>query len=138
MSLKFVDAGLQRKLTDLASAWNTTKLKLHLYSNNFTPTTSSTVGSFTECTFAGYSAQDIDGWAYDTVASHVADMLASAKTFTRSTTGTSQNIYGYYVTDQAGTTLYFAELDPAGPRVVTNAGDSYTVTCKITDQDLST
>lgn len=138
MSLKIVDAGLQRKLTDLASAWNSTKLKLHLYKSNTTPTTSSTVGSFTECDFAGYAAQDIDGWAYDTVASHIADMIASAKTFTRSTTGTAQNVYGYFATDQAGTTLYFAELDGAGPRVLTNAGDSYTVTCKMTDQDLST
>jgi hypothetical protein len=138
MSMKIVDAGLQRKLTDLASAWNTTKLKLHLYKNNVTPTTSSTVGTFTESTFAGYAAQDIAGWAYDTVASHVADMTATANTFTRSTTGTAENIYGYFVTDQAGTTLYFAELDPAGPRVVTNSGDSYTVTPKMTDQDLST
>lgn len=138
MSLKFVDAGLQRKLTDLASAWNSTKVKLHLYKTNVTPTTSSTVGSFTECDFAGYAAQDIANWAYDTVASHVADMKADPNVFTRTSTGTSQNVYGYYVTDQAGTTLYFAELDPAGPRVLTNAGDSYTVTPKVTDQDLST
>jgi hypothetical protein len=138
MTMKIVDAGLQRKLTDLASAWNSTKLKLHLYKSNTTPTTSSTVGSFTECDFAGYAAQDISGWAYDTVSAHVADMTASANTFTRSTTGTAQNVYGYFVTDQAGTTLYFAELDPSGPRVLTNSGDSYTVNPKMTDQDLST
>jgi hypothetical protein len=125
-------------LTDLASAWNSTKVKLHLYSNNHTPTTSDTVSNYTECTFTGYAAQDVSGWSYDTVASHVADMIATANTFTRTATGTSQNIYGYYVTDAAGTTLYFAELDPAGPRVVTNNGDTYTVTCKITDQVLST
>jgi hypothetical protein len=138
MSLKIVDAGLQRKLTDLASAWNSTKLKLHLYKNNVTPTTSSTVGSFTESTFTGYAAQDISGWAYDTVASHVADMVASSNTFTRTSTGAGESVYGYFVTDQAGTTLYFAELDPNGPRTLTNSGDSYTVTPKMTDQDLST
>src|SRR5262249_55847391 len=105
MTLKLVDTGLQRKLTDLASAWNSTPLKLHLYKSNTTPTTSSTVGSFTESTFPGYAAQNITGWAYDTVAAHVADMIATMNTFTRSTTGTAENVYGYYVTDSAGTTL---------------------------------
>jgi len=136
MSLVFQDDGLIRKMGDVRAAANATKYKMHLYSNNFSPTTASVLANFTECTFAGYAAADCSNWTAPTVTSHVATIQADANTFTRSTTGSSQNVYGYYITDQAGTTLYYAELDPSGPRVVTNAGDSVTITPKITDQSL--
>jgi len=120
----------------LAAAWNGTKLKMHLFQNNFTPTTSSVLANFTECTFAGYAAQDISSWGASVVVGHVATMTAAPNTFTRSTTGAAQDVYGYYITNQAGSLLYWAEKDPVGPRVVTNAGDSVTVTAALTDQSL--
>ncbi len=136
MTLKLQDGGLERKMSDARTAWNTTKLKLHLYSNNFSPTTSTVIGDYTECTFPGYSSQDISNWAAPVTTSHVTQMLADAITFTRSTTGTSQNVYGYFVTNAAGSVPYWGELDPAGPRVLTSAGDSVTVTPQLTDQSL--
>lgn len=136
MALKIQDGGLSRKMADVRAAWNTTNLKLHLYSNNVTPTTASVLGDFTECTFAGYAAQSIVNWTAPSITSHVATIGADPLTFTRSTTGTSQNVYGYYVTDAASAVLYWAELDPSGPKVVTNAGDSITITPQITDQSL--
>lgn len=137
MSLKLVDAGISNRLTQLQTNWNATPLKLHLYSNNQTPTTSSVIGDFTECTFAGYAAQNLTTWTAPSVAAHVASMTAAALTFTRSTTGALQNIYGYYVTTSGGTLLW-AEIFSDAPRVVTNAGDSLTVTAAMSDQDLST
>jgi hypothetical protein len=116
------------------AAWNATALKIHLYKTNVTPTTSSVVGDFTEADFPGYAAQDVITWGAASVAGHVATITAASNTFTRSTTGAAQNIYGYYVTNAAGTVLYWAELDPAAPRIVTNAGDTISVTLAMTDQ----
>jgi len=135
MTLVLQDGGLTRKLEDLRAAWNSTALKMHLYSNNFTPLVTSVVGDFTECTFSGYSSQNIVTWGAASVASHIGKIQAAPITFTRSTSGASQNVYGYYVTDAAGTVLEWAELDPSGPRVLTNAGDSVTITPVMQDQN---
>lgn len=138
MTLKLADLGCKQILIDASSVWTTTALKLHLFSSNTTPTTSSVLADFTECTFAGYAAISMTGWAAPSVAAHVAKMLAAVKTFTRSTTGAAQNVYGYYVTDNGSTILLWAERDPLAPIVVTNEGDSYTVTPSLSEQDLST
>ena len=138
MTLKLADLGCKQILIDAASVWNATALKLHLFKSNTTPTTSDVIGTYTECDFAGYAAISMTTWATPSVAAHVATMVAAAKTFTRSTTGTAQNIYGYYVTDNANTILLWAERDSNAPIVVTNSGDSYTVTPSLSEQDLST
>jgi len=136
MTLVIQDEGLKNKLESVRSTWNSTALKLHLYKTNVTPSTSPTVGSFTECDFAGYAAQNIVTWGPAAVTSHVAKIVAAANTFTRSSTGAGQTVYGYYVTDSGSTLLQFAELDPGGPRTLTNAGDSVTVTVEMSDQSL--
>lgn len=136
MTLVLQDGGLTRKLEDLRAAWNITALKMKLYSNNFTPTNASVLGNFTECNFAGYAAQNIVTWGAASITAHVGKITAAPNTFTRSTTGAAQNVYGYFVTDAAGAVLEWAELDPAGPRVVTNAGDSVTITAVMQDQNV--
>lgn len=136
MALVLQDEGLKRKLEDCRAAWNASALKMHLYKTNVTPTTASVVGNFTECDFAGYAAQDIITWGAASVTSHVAKITAAANTFTRSSTGAAQNIYGYFITNAAGSLLYWAELDPSAPRTVTNIGDSVTVTAVMQDQTL--
>lgn len=138
MTLKMADDGIRDKLERARAAWNTTALRLHLFKSNTTPTTSTVIGDFTEADFPGYAAVDIITWAAATVAAHVATIAAALRTFTRSTTGAVQNIYGYYVTNNANTILWWSERDPNAPIPLTNAGDSYTITPQLTDQDLST
>lgn len=138
MTLVLADLGCVQRLTECRTNWNATALKLHLFKSNTTPTTSSVLGDFTESDFAGYASQTIITWTAPAMAAHVASMVAAARTFTRSSTGASQNIYGYYVTDNGSTILLWAERDANAPIVVINNGDSYTVTPAMTDQDLST
>jgi hypothetical protein len=135
MTLVIQDGGLTNKLEGLRTKWNAAAVKMHLYSNNFTPLVTSVLGDFTECTFAGYAAQDIITWGAAAVAAHIGKITAAPNVFTRSTTGAAQNVYGYYVTDAANAVLEWGELDPAGPRVVTSAGDSVTVTAVMQDQN---
>lgn len=138
MSLVLADNGLSAILSELRTNWNATAIRIHLFKSNTTPTTSSVLGDFTEADFAGYAALNLITWAAPSVTSHVGRMTAATRTFTRSTTGAAQSIYGYYVTDNSDTVLLWAERDGAAPIVLTNAGDSYTITPALSEQDLST
>lgn len=142
MSLKLVDAGCSQRLTECRTNWNATPLHMHLFKNNYTPLTTTVLANLTECDFPGYAVQNIVTWGAPSVAAHIASMVAAANTFTRSTTGAGQAIYGCFVTLADNVTLLWAERDPVadstGVQSVTNAGDSYSATAKQTSQDLST
>lgn len=130
MSMKIPDGGLQKLVDKLFTAYGNTCV-LKLFQNNITPAAGDAVGTYTEATFAGYASSNCTGWTASTMASSTATTTADQKTFTRSSTGTVQNIYGYYVLD-AGGNLLFAERDAAAPIPITNLGDSYLVTPKWT------
>jgi hypothetical protein len=136
--LKMADTGCVEVLAQCFAGWNGVALHLHLFVNDYTPTTSDTIANYTEATFTGYALANITAWAAQATAAHVASIQAAAKTFTRTATGTTQNVYGYYVTKGDNTTLCWAERDPNAPIPLTNNGDSYTVTPRLTEQDLST
>jgi hypothetical protein len=138
MSGKFQDDGVSAAASAIRGTWNTTPVKVHLYKNDVTPTTSSVLGDFTESDFAGYAAQNASSWSAPVVSAHIATITAAALTYTRSSTGTAQNAYGYYITDSGSTLLYAAERFATAPRVLTNNGDSETVTPKVNVRDLST
>jgi hypothetical protein len=98
------------------------------------------LGDFTEATFAGYSPPTLIGptWAVATLTAHVASSTYGANvTFTRSTTGAPQSIFGWFLTDAAKTKLYACALFASGPFTVTNAGDSITVVPTLTEQSLN-
>lgn len=138
MALVLSDDGISTILAIARAEWNSVNPNLHLYSNNLTPNTSSTLGSFTECTFPGYAAIALASFGAPSVSSHVATMSETTRTFTRSSTGTAENVYGYFVTDDTDTVLLWSEKDPNGPFVMQNAGDSYSVLVKLTEKDSST
>lgn len=101
-------------------------LKLRLFENNYTPVEASVVGDFTEATFSGYAAITLTGasWTLTTADPAVADY--AQQTFTASAAGNS--VYGYYVTNNAGTVLMWAERFTDGPYTITGNGDVVKVT----------
>ena len=102
-------------------------LVLNLFANNITPSNTDTAVTYTAATFAGYAPAAISGTGWGSAASGVIT-YASQITFTCSTTGATNNIYGYYVTQTTSGTLVWAERDPAAPFGVTNAGDAIKIT----------
>lgn len=113
-----------KNITDLPPGSGT----LRLFQNNPSPAPSknTVLADLTECTFAGYSgaALNTSTWAAATVTGHVATSTYGATvTFTRSTTGAGQTVYGAYVTDSGNTKLYGVCLFAGGPFTVTSAGD---------------
>jgi hypothetical protein len=132
MTLKIVDGGISKMLDKLLTAYGNT-LVLKLFKSNTTPAAGDTAATYTEADFPGYAASNCTNWTASTVASSVATSSADQKTFSRSSTGTAQNIYGYFVLDSGGN-LLFAERDPSAPIPLTNSGDAYLVTPKFTYQ----
>jgi hypothetical protein len=138
MSLVLMDLGVKQRLIEMKTSWNAAAIILALFKSNTIPTTADTLATYTESTFAGYARQNIVTWGVPVVTAHVARMVAATNTFTRNATGAAENIYGYLVLDTTGTFLLWAERDANAPIVVTNNGDSYTVTPALDDRDIST
>lgn len=105
-------------------------LTLKLYKNDYTPTTTSVAGDFTEADFTSYADKDLAraSWATPTTVSNVASSAYAAQTFTCGTTGNT--IYGYYYVGTTSGTLFAGERF-ATPRVLVS-GDTLSVTPVIT------
>jgi hypothetical protein len=106
--------------------------KYHLYVNNVVPNHADTLGTYTEASWAGYSAQTAGGW---TVAGLDGTFHAtsSANNLTwANTSGGSVSVYGYYVTDSASAMLLFSELFAGAPLTIPN-GMTLILTPNVTD-----
>jgi hypothetical protein len=129
-----MDQGIQDWLTDLISGTVFGAMKVRLYQNNHTPANTDVLASYTESTFAGYAAVSLSGWSAVTVSGHVATTISATATFTLSS-GT-QNVYGVFLTNSAGTRLEAAQIDPNAPISMSTTINTYTVTVTVTLQSL--
>jgi hypothetical protein len=103
-------------------------LVLHLYCSNYTPVHGMTVSAWTECSGGGYAAKTLTNGSWTIQANQPPDALYNTTetfTFTGPLT-TNTTIYGYVVTNAAGTTTLWAQmLDSAFTPA--NNGDSLTI-----------
>lgn len=107
-----------------------------LFKNDFVPLVTSDVADYVEATFPGYSSQPIGVFAdpeYDAITEQ-STCTAPLLTWTQ-TSGSAQNIYGYYVTSSDGSLVYFAQRGDYVP-IVMSAGNSMSVLPQITVGDL--
>ena len=127
MALNFPDVGENIALEAIVNKTAPQNLILKLYSNNITPSDTDTAGTYTEATFAGYTAATLTGASWGS-ASGGTITYGSQQTFTRSSTGTVENIYGYFVVQASSGTLVYSERDASAPFPVTNSGDAIKIT----------
>jgi len=104
-------------------------VKVHLYSNDYTPVEGSVIGSFTESDCAGYAAEELTGASW-TVATVTGVTTATYAQLTFNLTG-GKTHYGYYVTDNAGTGLLWAERFSDAPHVIPSGGGTEKVTVNL-------
>lgn len=114
-------------------------LKLRLYTNNYTPTHTDTVASYTEMgAVQGYSLKTlataswnagVAGTGTGTATGNHASIDYAQQTFTADGTGGAQTVYGYFITDSAGTTLIGGEKF-ATAKTYSLAGDAIKITPK--------
>jgi len=129
MALLVPDVGEVIMLSRILNKAATGDVKLKLYSNNYTPVEGSAIASFTECTASGYAAKTLAGatWTITTSAGTTQAVYAE-QTFTFTA---AQTVYGYFVTDTAGTGLLWAELFTGAPFNIPSGGGSVKVTPRI-------
>lgn len=127
MALNFPDVGENLALEMIVNKTAPQNLSLKLFSNNITPADSDTAGTYTEATFTGYSAITLTGASWN-AASAGSIAYSAQQTFTRTSTGVTENIYGYYCVQVTSTTLLYSERDGAAPVAMTNNGDNIKIT----------
>lgn len=103
---------------------------LHLYTNNKTPAEDDEVADYTESTGSGYSSETLTGssWSVSTSGGVTTGEYPQV-TFTY--TGAEPDIYGYYVTDNAGSILLWSERFSDGPYAIPSGGGSVKISPKI-------
>jgi hypothetical protein len=104
---------------------------LRLYTSNTTPAEGSTFASFTEATEAGYANVTLTGgtdWTINTT-TNVTTAQYAQQVFSFTTAAT---VYGYFQSDNAGTTCLIAERFDGAPFTLPSGGGQITVTPKIT------
>ena len=104
-------------------------VKLRLFTNNYTPVEASVLASFTEAVAAGYAAITLTGASW-TIASAAGVTTAeyAEQTFTLTAASTD---YGYYITNNAGTQVLWAERFTDAPHTIPSGGGTEKVTVKI-------
>jgi|SRR5579859_1115366 len=98
--------------------------KVHLFQNNHIPSPNDDITSYVEATFDGYAVApaDIQWGAVGVDNNGAPQVFGDLKVFTMSGSTTPNTIYGYYVTDEGGDMLYWAELF-ANPVNMATVGD---------------
>jgi hypothetical protein len=131
MALNVPDVGENIALEALVNKTAPQNLVLRLYSNNITPSDTDVAGTYTEATFAGYGPATLTGGNWN-AASGGSITYGSQQTFTRTSTGATENIYGYFVMQSVSGILVYSERDASAPFAVTNANDAIRITPVIT------
>lgn len=106
-------------------------LRLKLYKNDVTPADANTESAFTEATFTGYTYIDLTTGSWTVTGGAPTEATFPQQTFTSSSNQTTENIYGYFVTQQTSGKLVWAERFTDAPYPITNNGDAIKITPKI-------
>lgn len=101
---------------------------LRLFQSNTTPAETDTTATYTEATFTGYSAITLTNANWTITEGAPTYASYAQQTFTSSAGSQNQNVYGYYITNNAGTKVLWAERFSDGPYNIANNGDNIKVT----------
>lgn len=125
------DLGLKEKLQSLRDNL-LAGCALKLFQNNITPGPSDVTGTYTECTFSGYSAQTLSDLGLALLSGSTAQVTSGIHTFTHNGGGISNSVYGWYCVS-AGGVLIASSRNGAGPITLNASGQSYSVQVTFTD-----
>lgn len=107
---------------------------IHLFTNNHAPSVTDVLADYTELAAGWYTPQGLAVWTAPAFAVDTSKTVNAPLTWTNAG-GAAVTVYGYFVTNAAGTVLLWAEMDPNAP-IVLNPADSYQVTPVFTDKNL--
>lgn len=131
MSQLVIPDAAEEAFLDLILAVNYT---LRLFQNDYIPIETSVTADFTEADFAGYSAAALTGGSWVSTQGDPSFGTYAQQTFTRSSTGAAQTIYGYYLVTTTGGLLRAAERFDS-PVILELINDAIKITPRITLRD---
>lgn len=141
MAITICNEGEKLLLEAMVGKTAAATLKLKLFTNNVTPGHADTVATYTEMgAVQGYTSKSLTtgGWnagaagtGTGTSLSNKASITYPQQQWTADGTGGAQTVYGYFITDSAGTTLVGAEKF-AAPVTFSTAGDVIKIDPKLT------
>ena len=102
-------------------------VNLHLYTNNYTPTSSDIITDYTEATYVGYAAALLSGASDGGIDGSDRDTWTWPSELFQATSssGLPETVYGAYYTDTGDTTVLWAEKF-AGTFAFNASGDGFT------------
>jgi hypothetical protein len=89
---------------------------------------------FTEATFTGYADVTLSSASWTITSGNPTTASYATQTFARTSTGTAQTVYGYYVLRVSDSELMWFEYFP-GPVIVEFNGDQIQITPRLTMTD---
>lgn len=126
MALNVPNVGENVILENLTNKTAPQNLVAHLYINNITPSDTDTTATYTEAGFPGYAAINLTGATWGAAASGTITYSAQQ---TWTCTGVStDDVYGYYITQVTSTILMWSERDASAPFAVRSNGDQVKLT----------
>lgn len=132
MAAIFVDTGLKWIADQIADGGDTVEAqcKLRLFKSEWTPQAADVIGDLTaiEADYQGYVEQGITFSVAAGVAGGVASIVADMVEFQKGVGGTGNQIWGWFITDDADTVLIAAGDEPTAPVDMTTDGKFYRVT----------
>ena len=102
-------------------------LFMRLFINDYLPDADSLFSSFTEATFPGYAAIQVNSWGVPYInAQGKAQMDEIQRVWTVASNFAGETVYGAWYTSASGQ-LFWAERSPLGPVLLNTAGQTYSV-----------
>lgn len=131
MTSFFPDEGLI-KMLQLVVANN---LKLHVFTNNITPSDNTVLSGVTEAAWTGYAAITLSSgsWVSLGVSGHIGALAYPTVTFSN-TSGSPVTAYGWYITDNAVTMLIAVGLFDSSPITIAATTGTYSFIPTLGDQ----
>jgi hypothetical protein len=131
--LKVPYAGSKILLNYLTGFTAGTGTRIKLFKNNITPAGTDVLATYTEADFTGYADVVTGAWVAATLdGSNRGIANAPDAVFTQTAITVTNNIYGYYVTDNPATEVLWAERFDSAPFAMSAVGSKITVTPTLT------
>lgn len=138
MAGKWVKEGYKAILAGFFSGMLGAGLKIGLFKTSISITVGKVLADLTahECDFSGYTAggEAAIFWSFDSfTGDNHAKFVNAPITWTSSSTGTLNDVYGWFLYDNASSTLICAEEFSGGPYSMGSSGDSLTLNPALLD-----
>ena len=128
MALVLFNAGAAEIMSRAVNKSATGDLKLKLYKSNTTLSKATVIGDLTLADFTGYADASFTGANWSVTTANPSVTSYAKQTFTSTAGSQNQDVYGYVVTNSAGTVALWGETFSDGPYNIVNNGDKIEVT----------